>query len=397
VITEEDKKLLEQLGLSDIPEVEQQVVLEEIDRRMTKRFIANLLVSLDPQKAVELEEEVNKIPSENTEEIISKIIETHPDAVKVLQQSAQEIVDELKAKPAGQVGQTTLPEEKPAELPVADQAQTEAPQAPLPPTPPVAPEAVETAPLSDTLNQQTPEAPIAGDDQGPAILSEPISSPSVAPVIDENVPCQTPESATEPVVTADTAAQGSDAPPVQDEAKPLPVPQEEPAKPFGDEITMVRDEPEQTPPSAQPSAEIAQPSADIAPAPTNQAPADLPTSIPTPPPLPEQDFSQNSLDQTLSSDQPAMSTPETAAAIPQAPEPATAPTEPNPAMSTPPMTPSTPSTDGPAQAQTGQAEIGNYNPFDSSPSTDQSTDSSQNQPPSNPTPPAPPANPGGQI
>jgi len=101
VITEEDKKLLEQLGLSDIPEVEQQVVLEEIDRRMTKRFIANLLVSLDPQKAVELEEEVNKIPSENTEEIISKIIETHPDAVKVLQQSAQEIVDELKAKPAG--------------------------------------------------------------------------------------------------------------------------------------------------------------------------------------------------------------------------------------------------------------------------------------------------------
>jgi len=95
-ITEEDKRLLETLGLQDIPEEEKKVVLEEIDEKMSRRFIANLLASMSPEKAKELDAEVQNIPSEKPQEIIEKIIEKHPDAAKVLQDSAKQIVEELK-------------------------------------------------------------------------------------------------------------------------------------------------------------------------------------------------------------------------------------------------------------------------------------------------------------
>jgi len=99
-ITDDDKKLLEDLDLSNIPEEDKQAVLDTIDDRMSKRFIANLLLSMPEDKRTELEKKVEEMKGEDPQKIIEAIIDLHPDAKKVLEDSAKEIVEELKKKPA---------------------------------------------------------------------------------------------------------------------------------------------------------------------------------------------------------------------------------------------------------------------------------------------------------
>lgn len=252
IITEEDKKLLESLNLSDIPEEDKRVVLDEIDDRMTKRFIANLLVSLNPQQAQQLEADIEKIPSENTQQIIEKIIETHPDAAKVLQDSAKQIMEELKAGQENKNNEDGLQNTGKEMIP---------PQAPSSETP----VEVKFEDLGDTAK--------------PAV-----DAPTTSPV----------------PVSSESAAKN----------KPLPVPQQESSSPFGDEIKIVNSS-EPTPAAETPAPEAPAPTIEVPVAPepaTEEAPV-----APAPEPVSEENSAPTVIPEP-SQPEPAVSEPQTASA-----------------------------------------------------------------------------------
>ncbi len=95
-INEDDKKLLEMLGLENIPDQEKQTILEEIDQKMSERFIANLLTSLDDEASKKLQEELDAMPNDDPSAIIDKIIKTHPDAASILEKTSQEVMEGFK-------------------------------------------------------------------------------------------------------------------------------------------------------------------------------------------------------------------------------------------------------------------------------------------------------------
>ena len=95
-ITKQDQNILDQLNLGNIPEEDKKAVLEMIDERLEKRFLANLLLSLPEDKQKELETRVETMEDEDAEKIIETILELHPDAKGVLERSAKEIIEELK-------------------------------------------------------------------------------------------------------------------------------------------------------------------------------------------------------------------------------------------------------------------------------------------------------------
>lgn len=220
-ITEEDEKLLKELGLENIPEIDKQVMLEEIDIRMTKRFLANILISLDPDKAQQLEEEVAKIPSQNTEEIISKIIESHPDAAKVLQESAKQIMDELKSNQTSNKGESNM-----------DTNPTDAGAAPA------APQDTPAAPPMDQPATTPADTPADGADNSAALggLNNAPSNPPIGGTGNDGQNATAP-AAEPPAAEAAAPAEGA---PAGDAG--LPTPQVESANPFGDEIKIVKDE-----------------------------------------------------------------------------------------------------------------------------------------------------------
>ena len=95
--TEDDKALLKSLDLENIPDEEKQVVLQEIDNKMSERFVANLLSTLSPEEAKKVEAEVNALPSDDPAKIIETIIANHPDTKSVLEKTGGEVLEELKA------------------------------------------------------------------------------------------------------------------------------------------------------------------------------------------------------------------------------------------------------------------------------------------------------------
>jgi hypothetical protein len=95
-ITKQDQSVLDQLNLGNIPEEDKKAVLEMIDERLEKRFLANLLLSLPEDKQKELETRVEAMKDDDAEKIIETILELHPDAKGVLERSAKEIIEELK-------------------------------------------------------------------------------------------------------------------------------------------------------------------------------------------------------------------------------------------------------------------------------------------------------------
>lgn len=246
--TEEDKRLLEDLGLSNIPDEDKQVLLDSIDDSMSKRFIVNLLTSLPEDKRGELEEKVEAMKDEDPQKVIEAIIDLHPDAKDVLVKSAQEIMDELKqAKANGSLpgqpaaasgstpGPTAQPETSPAEPAPADSvaSSTGTPE-PQYYSPDAAASGNEAPTISQPLTQspldkQIGESPIeqsedaaesvpAADSFAPATpttgpqLTTPAPDPVVEPPVAEPAPTVSPEPTSMPEPTPEPAPMAEPAP-----------------------------------------------------------------------------------------------------------------------------------------------------------------------------------------
>lgn len=107
-MNQQDNKVLEQLGLENLPDNEKKAVLAMIDQRLEKRFLANLLMSLDDAKKQELEGKIDEIEKPDVEDVIRISLDIQPDAAKILAQSANEVMAELK----GETKKETPDEEK---------------------------------------------------------------------------------------------------------------------------------------------------------------------------------------------------------------------------------------------------------------------------------------------
>jgi len=212
-IDDKDQKLLETLGLQDIPEQEKKVVLDEIDRKMSQRYIANLLSSIPPEKINEVQAEIEKIPSGNTQKIIEKIIELHPNSADILKKSAEEIIDQLKQdrKTEDKMNQDVSSDLAPADDRITPHGTVGA--------------------LDDRDNE-------AAIDQPGVSKIEEASTPNTAPPID-------PAKA-DPFAPADEEAP-ADTVEKAGKTSSMPVAEQEPNNPFGDEIKLVKNDDEPNP------------------------------------------------------------------------------------------------------------------------------------------------------
>ena len=108
-MNENDEKVLQELGMGNLAEDEKKAVLALIDQRLEKRFVANLLMSLDDETRKKLEDKIEAMPEPKVDDVVAAAIELAPEAPQILERSANEIIEELKKeKPAA-----------PAELQVA--------------------------------------------------------------------------------------------------------------------------------------------------------------------------------------------------------------------------------------------------------------------------------------
>jgi len=124
-----DEKVLSELGLSDLSDEEKAVMLKLLDDRLEKRFIANLLKSMPEEKRQDLEKKVEAMEKRSVESVLEAAINIHPDVKGVLEKSAQEIVDEMKASTG-----------KPASEPAVGGSQIQSDGEGFPPSPPAEPE-----------------------------------------------------------------------------------------------------------------------------------------------------------------------------------------------------------------------------------------------------------------
>ncbi len=93
----QDDKVLEELGLDKLPDNEKKAVLAMIDQRLEKRFLANLLLSLDDDKQQTLEGKIDEIEEPKIDDVVRIALDVQPEAAKILAQSANEVMTELKA------------------------------------------------------------------------------------------------------------------------------------------------------------------------------------------------------------------------------------------------------------------------------------------------------------
>lgn len=107
-ITQPDQAVLDQLGLGNIPDQDKQAVLAMIDQRLEKRFLANLLMSLPEDKRDELDKQVEAMADKpDAGKVVEAVLNLHPDAQGILEQSAKEIVEELKKENRSPVAPAT--------------------------------------------------------------------------------------------------------------------------------------------------------------------------------------------------------------------------------------------------------------------------------------------------
>jgi len=95
-LTEQDQRVLQELGLKGLKDEEKETILALLDERLEKRFLANLLVSLPADKQKELEEKVEAMPEPDAGAVIEEVLKLHPDAKGILEKSAREIIEEVK-------------------------------------------------------------------------------------------------------------------------------------------------------------------------------------------------------------------------------------------------------------------------------------------------------------
>jgi hypothetical protein len=241
-IPSDDKNLIKTLGLEDAPELAQKAILEEIDTKTTKLFLASVLASLTGEQAQELEAEVADIPSENTQAIIEKIITKHPQSDRLLKEAAEKVFEEIKKN---------MPQQPKEE---GDQGIAGATE----------------------IQADTPRTELGTEQPAPEVTNAPelMSEPAVEPIKpEERAELAGPNEPSVPVASEDN--------------KPLPVPQQESAQPFGDEIELVRDEEPPAPAPAETTiGEPANPSTEIPSAPTEPAPIEEANPFVEQPPAP---------------------------------------------------------------------------------------------------------------
>lgn len=97
-MNQQDEKVLEELGLESIPDDEKKAVLAMIDQRLEKRFLANLLLSLDDDKRQTLEGKIDEIEEPKVEDVVRIALDIQPDAAEILAKSANEVMTELKGE-----------------------------------------------------------------------------------------------------------------------------------------------------------------------------------------------------------------------------------------------------------------------------------------------------------
>lgn len=184
-IGELEKRIVNELGLGSLGPQEQEAALKMVDERLEKRFVANLLFDLPEDKKRELEQKVEAMENPTPESVFDAAIGLHPNAQGVLEKSAKDIIDEMKAsmsktapapeapkneaETSGQEPSTssTQPQMSPAAQPEKGQTQSDgesfppAPPTPTPPSPPAEPEPAK--PKDETLPVSPP------GDEGPKV------------------------------------------------------------------------------------------------------------------------------------------------------------------------------------------------------------------------------------
>jgi len=100
-LTEMDQKVLQDLGLDQLPDDQKQKTLKRLDEVLINRFMAKILTSLSEDKQKELEQKVKDVGEDNNEKVFEEAINLHPDAKKVLEESAKEVIEEFKKNQKG--------------------------------------------------------------------------------------------------------------------------------------------------------------------------------------------------------------------------------------------------------------------------------------------------------
>src|SRR3990172_12049713 len=113
-MNQQDEKVLEAVGLKDIPDNEKKAVLAMIDQRLEKRFLANLLMSLDDDKRQTLEGKIDEIEEPKIDDVVRIALDIQPDAPKILADSAGEVMTELKEENGSKAQSAGSPNTQPA-------------------------------------------------------------------------------------------------------------------------------------------------------------------------------------------------------------------------------------------------------------------------------------------
>jgi hypothetical protein len=100
-----EKKLLAELGLDKLPEDDKKNILKKLDEALLNRFIANLLGSMPKESHPQLEKALEKAEKEGPDKFFEEAVKLHPDAEKVMKESAEQIIKEFKKnQPAENTG-----------------------------------------------------------------------------------------------------------------------------------------------------------------------------------------------------------------------------------------------------------------------------------------------------
>jgi len=113
-MNQQDEKVLEAVGLKDIPDNEKKAVLAMIDQRLEKRFLANLLMSLDDDKRQMLESKIDEVEEPKIDDVVRIALDIQPDAPKILADSAGEVMTELKEENGSKAQSAGSPNTQPA-------------------------------------------------------------------------------------------------------------------------------------------------------------------------------------------------------------------------------------------------------------------------------------------
>jgi len=101
--------IVKQIGAEQASEAEKAALLDMVERSLEKRFLANLLMSLNDEQRNKLDSKIEAIDKPTIDDIAREATALQPECNAILQRSAEEIIAELRPPNQEEATETTDP------------------------------------------------------------------------------------------------------------------------------------------------------------------------------------------------------------------------------------------------------------------------------------------------